>query len=337
MLAALVGLLGTSGPLAAAVEKTFWLPRQASNHAGEVDFAWAAVYWLSVFFFALVTFLTVFFVLRYRTKTGQRNKPSPSHHTPLEIFWSVVPTLLVVWLFWVGYSNYINLATPPANSYEIQVTGQKWNWLFTYPNGYVDGNLHVPKGTDVTLTMTSEDVLHSFFAPEFRVKRDVIPGRYTKLWFNATVAGEYDIFCTEYCGTSHSTMLSKLVVHERADFDAWLEEASDFLSRMPPAEAGEMLYNMRGCKQCHSVDGASGHHGPDLRTASTAVRRSITDGTSLIAVDENYIHAVDREPDAAVADRRRLRPGHADLQADASRKRRVTAPSSRIIKTLKDS
>ena len=108
--------------------------------------------------------------------------------------WSVIPTLIVIGLFWSGYKTYLNMIVPPQNSYEVLVTGQKWNWLFTYPNGYIDSQLHVPVDTPVKLTMTSEDVIHSFFVPDFRIKRDVIPGRYTRLWFTAVETGEYDIF-----------------------------------------------------------------------------------------------------------------------------------------------
>ncbi len=266
--------------------KTFWLPKQGSTLAPEVDYAWAVVYWLSVFFFVLVVALMFLFVFRYRASKVEKAEGRATHNTPLELFWTIVPTLLVVWLFWAGFDTYMNAATPPANTYEIQVTGQKWNWLFTYPNGYVDGNLHVPVDTPVTLLMGSEDVMHAFYVPEFRVKRDVIPGRINKIWFEATDVGEYDIFCAEYCGTSHSAMLSKVYVHELGEFDAWLEEASDFLSRMPPAEAGEMLYNMRGCKQCHSVDGSSGI-APTFQ-GLYGRQEQLVSGEVVIA-DENYI------------------------------------------------
>jgi cytochrome c oxidase subunit 2 len=169
--------------------------------------------------------------------------------------------------------------------------------MFTYPNGYIDSQLHVPVDTAVKLTMTSEDVLHSFFVPDFRIKRDVIPGRYTRLWFTAVETGEYDIFCTEYCGTNHWNMLSKLVVHERAEFDSWLEEASDFLSKMPPAEAGEMLYNMRGCKQCHSVDGSPGI-GPSFLGKFGSEEQLLTGET--VVVEENYIRESILDPQARI-------------------------------------
>ena len=276
---------------------TFWLPRKGSEFAAQVDFNFNLVYWISVFFFALVTFLMVFFAIRYRQRPGHEPEKSSSHNTPLEILWSVIPTLIVIGLFWSGYKTYLNMTVPPQNTYEVLVTGQKWNWLFTYPNGYIDANLHVPVDTPVKLTMTSEDVIHSFFVPDFRIKRDVIPGRYTRLWFTAIETGDYDILCTEYCGTNHWSMLSKLVVHERAEFDSWLAEASDFLSKMPPAEAGEMLYNMRGCKQCHSVDGTPGI-GPSFLGKFGSEEPLLTGETVL--VEENYIRESILDPQAKI-------------------------------------
>jgi len=277
---------------------TFWLPRRGSTFAADVDFAWDLVFWISVFFFVLITSLLVWFVLRYRERPGYVAQPASSHNTPLEIFWSVVPTLIVAGLFWTGYKTYLDMATPPAGAYEIQVTGQKWNWLFTYPNGYVDGQLHVPEDTPVRLVMTSQDVMHAFFVPTFRVKRDVLPGRYTDLWFEAIEPGTHEVLCAEYCGTSHSTMLTKVVVHERADYERWLAEASDFLRLLPPAEAGQLLYAQRGCKQCHSVDGKAGI-GPTLQ-GLFGHDQPLTGGGS-VRVDENYIRESVLVPRAKIA------------------------------------
>lgn len=276
---------------------TVWLPERGSTFAAGVDFNWNLVFWISAFFFALVTFLLVLFVLRYRERPGYVAESAPSHSTSLEIFWSVVPTIIVVGLFWSGYRTYLDMATPPAGAYEIQVTGQKWNWLFTYPNGYVDGQLHVPEHTPVRLVMTSQDVMHAFFVPVFRVKRDVIPGRYTELWFEALGPGTHDVLCAEYCGKSHSAMLTKVVVHERADYERWLAEASDFLSRMPPAEAGQLLYAQRGCRQCHSVDGAKGI-GPTFQGLYGHDQPLVAGGS--VRVDENYIRESILTPRAKV-------------------------------------
>jgi len=245
----------------------------------------------------LICALMVLFIVKYRKRPGHEVQPSPSHHTGLELFWTVIPIFLVIGLFWKGYSTYLEMIVPPRNAYEVQVTGQKWNWLYTYPNGYVGAELHTEVGRPTTLIMSSEDVIHSFYVPAFRIKRDVMPGRYSKIWFEANQPGEYDVFCAEYCGTSHSTMLSKVVVHPEGEFEPWLEEASDFLSRMPPAEAGQMLYSTRGCPQCHSIDGSSGI-GPTFQGLFGS-EEALTTGDT-VTVDENYVRESILEPQAKV-------------------------------------
>ncbi|HKQ59762.1 MAG TPA: cytochrome c oxidase subunit II [Candidatus Polarisedimenticolaceae bacterium] len=276
-----------------------WLPPQASSMAERVDAAWNLVYWVSAFFLALITGLLLLFIVRYRARPGWRAQPSPDHNLPLELLWTLIPIGLVALMFWQGYRAYLDVATPPLNAYDVQVTGQKWNWLFTYPNGYVDGELHVPVGQPVRLTMTSPDVIHSLYLPDFRIKRDVVPGRYDKLWFTAREPGVHDVFCAEYCGTSHSKMLTKLHAHTPEEFAGWLEHASDFLARMPPAEAGGMLYNQRGCKQCHSVDGSPGT-GPTFQGLFGSTQR-MADG-SQVRADENYIRESILEPQAKIVD-----------------------------------
>lgn len=273
---------------------SFWLPPRASTIADAVDWSWSFVFWVSTFFFLLVTGLLVLFVYRYR---GDRTREAPTHNTPLEVVWTAIPTIIVGFMFWNGYTTYLDMAVPPEDSYEIQVTGQKWSWLFTYPNAYADSELHVPVDTAVTLVMTSPDVIHSLFIPAFRIKRDVIPGRYTKLWFSAVREGEFDIYCAEYCGTDHSRMLSKVVVHARGEFDAWLAEASDFLNRMPPAEAGQKLYEQRGCRQCHSIDGSAGT-GPTF-LGLYGSQEALAAGGSIL-VDESYVRESIFNPQARV-------------------------------------
>lgn len=276
---------------------THWLPRQGSPLAAEIDRSFGLVFGVSLFFLVLVTGLMLWFVLRYRGRPERPPRPSAAHSTALELLWSVIPTLIVVGLFWSGYRTFLATVTPPGEAYEIQVTGQKWNWQFTYPNGYVDGELHVPQGQPVRLVLTSLDVIHSFFLPEFRVKRDVIPGRYSQLWFEPAVVGRFDVFCAEYCGKDHSRMLTVLHVQPRAEFEAWLAQASNLLARLPPAEAGQLLYASRGCKQCHSVDGSAGT-GPTLR-GLWGTRAELTSGAS-VEVDENYLRQSIVDPQSQV-------------------------------------
>jgi cytochrome c oxidase subunit 2 len=275
----------------------FWLPEQASTVAPDVDRAFYFILGVSIFFTVLIVAVTILFLIRYRARPGHEVQKSPSHSTSLELTWSIIPAVLVVMMFFYGFSGYMKMYEPVSDPYEIIVTGQKWKWLFTYPNGYIDENLHIEKNRNVRLVLQSDDVIHSLFIPAFRVKRDTVPGRYNKLWFRATKAGEYAIYCAEYCGTSHSDMGAKVIVHEEGEFDAWLEEASDFLSRMPPAEAGELLYKQRGCAQCHSVDGASGI-GPTFQ-GLWGRQENLLGGGTLVA-DEEYIRESILYPQAKV-------------------------------------
>lgn len=287
-------------------EAGFWLPKSASTNAVGVDITFYYILWVCVFFFVLNVVLLVYFAWKYRRIEGKEPEHSPHHNTPLEIFWTVIPIIIVLIMFYVGFKGYMELRTPPSDAYEIQVSGQKWTWNFTYsqPFFYVSTNeLHVPVGRPVKLVMTSEDVLHSMFIPVFRVKQDVVPGRYTTLWFNASEVGEYNLFCAEYCGTDHSNMIGKVVVHDPAEFVQWLEKAANYIDEIPDndiqalAEAGEMLYNRKGCAQCHTIDGGI-DDGPTFKGLFGRTEE-FTDGTSLTA-DENYIRQSILQPLAKV-------------------------------------
>ncbi len=179
------------------------------------------------------------------------------------------------------------MAIAPPNAYEIQVNGRMWAWSFTYPNGYVDSELHVPVDTPIQLILSSADVIHSLYIPALRLKKDVVPGRYNKLYFQADRLGTYDIYCASYCGTNHSQMTSRLVVHDPDDYVRWLQEAANWQTRMTPIEAGEMIYRTRGgCYQCHSIDG-SRIRGPSFKNLF-GYEQIFTDGSRAIA-DENLI------------------------------------------------
>jgi cytochrome c oxidase subunit 2 len=275
----------------------FWLPERASSGAGEVDFLFYFIFWIAVFFFALIVAVAVFFLIRYRRREGRESEPSPHHNAALEITWSVIPIVLVIIIFYFGFKGFLDMATPPEGAYEIQVTGQKWKWFFTYPNGHVDEELHVPVDEPVKLVLTSEDVIHSLYIPAFRLKRDAVPGRYNRTWFRATQAGQYPLLCAEYCGTGHSDMLTWAVVHEPGGFETWLEKASNFLDTLSPADAGERLVKVRGCAQCHSVDGAAGI-GPTFLNLFGHTQ-PLHDG-SQVTVEENYVRESILEPMAKI-------------------------------------
>lgn len=291
-------------PLAAigllASTPSFWMPVQASENARHTDWLFHFIYYVSLFFFALIMVLMIWFVFKYRRKSPRDVGGGPTHSTVLEVIWTGVPILLVVAMFAIGFFEYMRMTGPVAapNSYEIGVRGQKWKWEFTYPNGYIDPNLHVEVDTPIQLTMTSEDVIHSLYIPAFRIKQDVVPGRYTKLFFRPTIAGEYVIFCAEYCGTSHSDMLARVVVHPPGEYAKWLEEASNFVDKLPPIEAGARLYTARGCAGCHSADGAPGT-GPTFK-GIFGHDQKLADGSS-VKVDENYIRESILQPTAKIA------------------------------------
>lgn len=286
-----------TGAGVAKADNAFYMPPQASTSAAHIDWIFDLILWISIFFFVLIVVLMVLFVMKYRVQDPNAEGPRIYHNTPLEITWTAIPLGLVIVIFWLGFKGYMDLAIPPANAYEIQVTGQKWKWLFTYPNGYVDERLHVPSDRPVSLLMTSTDVIHSMYIPAFRAKMDVMPGRYTKIWFDATEPGAYPLFCAEYCGTSHSAMITEVQVHAPGEFEIWLQEASNWIATMPPEEAGEKLYSMRGCQQCHSSTGAAGI-GPTL-AGLFGKERVFTDGAKATA-DENYIRESILQPQAHV-------------------------------------
>lgn len=278
-------------------EGGFWMPEKASSVAREVDFTFQFILWISVFFFVLIVAILILFVARYRRREGVDAEVTATHNMPLEITWSVIPLIIVLFIFYFGFKGFLDMSRAPANAYEVLVTAQKWSWQFTYPNGYTDENLHVPVDRPIRLVMQSQDVIHSLYVPAFRIKRDVVPGRYNKAWFEATVPGEYQIFCAEYCGTGHSDMLAKAIVHRPGEFESWLRKASDFLSTMTPEEGGRKLYKIHGCGQCHSTDG-SPLTGPTFQ--GIFGHQVSLAGGGTVKVDENYIRESILNPAAKV-------------------------------------
>jgi cytochrome c oxidase subunit 2 len=265
--------------------KSFWMPENASSYGGDVDWLFYFIYGICVVMLALITVLMVVFVWRYRHRPGHEAARG-SHNTALELTWTILPTIVVAAIFYFGFMGYLNMNTPPRNLYEINVTAYKWGWGFQYPNGHVDQNLHVPLDRPVGLVLTSQDVIHSLYIPAFRIKKDCVPGRYNKMWFRARKEGEFHLLCAEYCGTKHSEMYAKVVVHDASRFEAWLAEAANWAAKLPPAEAGKKLYTVRGCAQCHSVDGTGGI-GPSFKNIYGETQK-LRDGSSIM-VDEDYI------------------------------------------------
>ncbi len=270
-------------------------PASASTMSGKVDQLYAFLIAVSAFFVVLIAALIIIFSIRYRrrraTEVGARVIPSMA----LEIFWTAVPVGLAMIMFVWGAGLYFAMAKPPAEAEDIYVVGKQWMWKFQHPEGQREiDELHVPLGKAIRLTMTSEDVIHSFFVPAFRMKADVLPGRYTTVWFQATTPGRYHLFCAEYCGTSHSGMTGWINVMKPDDYQAWLSGGTAEGGSL--ASAGEKLFQDRACITCHRADGRG--RGPVL-TGLYGSRVALSSG-QVVTADDAYIRESILDPQAKV-------------------------------------
>ncbi len=232
---------------------TFWFPPAASSFAAEIDWFYMMILWISLVFFVLVVGAMVWFAIQFRRRPGYVGDSRALHNNALEITWTVIPSLIVCWIFARGVYGYMDMMTPPADTLDINVTARKWDWSFQYTNGAISDNLHIPNNQPVRLRMRSEDVLHSFYVPSFRAKTDVVPGRVVEMWFQPILEGEYDLFCAEYCGDQHSQMIKQrgVVVHDTEGYKQWVAEAAK--PPVNPVAHGYWLYERMGCKSCHST------------------------------------------------------------------------------------
>ena len=269
-------------------------PEQASTVAGRVDALFLFLVAVSGFFSALIFLLVAYFAIRYRRRSVEE-WPRPIHgDLRLELVWTIIPLGLTMVMFTWGASLYFTLARPPAGALEISVVAKQWMWKSQHPQGQREVNeLHVPLGRPVKLTMISEDVIHSYFVPAFRIKMDVLPGRYTTVWFEATRTGEYHAFCAEYCGTQHSGMLGRVVVMPPAHYEKWLSGGGPGET---PAAAGERLFQRLGCASCHRADTRA--RGPALEGLFGKPVR-LRDGRTVIG-DEAYLRESILTPNAKV-------------------------------------
>lgn len=277
---------------------SFWLPKATSTTAKDVDWAFDVVLWIDVLFFVGIVGAMCWFAYKYQRRKEGEKTSTVDHNTTLEVVWTVLPTILLGVLFVAGLRGFAHALVAPAEAMEIKVTGAKWFWTFTYPNGYVTTNeLVVPKDRPVKLLMSSQDVVHSFFIPEFRIKQDAVPGQYTTMWFNATEAKEVVVECAEYCGTSHSDMLGKIIVKPQAEFQDWLDKAANEGAGKSPAEYGQILYTKKNCFTCHSTDGSK-IVGPSFK--GIFGRQEALESGATVTVDENYIRESILEPNAKI-------------------------------------
>lgn len=237
----------------------------------------------------------IYFAFKYRRKSANDKTGYITHDHRLEFLWSFIPFVIFMIVFGWGWWLYNEMRTFPEDAFEVHVVGKQWSWEFQYKSGRSSNELVVPVNTPIKLIMTSTDVLHSFFIPSMRVKQDVIPNRYTAIWFEPEIRGEFHVFCTEYCGVDHSAMITKMQVLSKEDFEQWL--ADDPFKGLSMAEIGEKLLTTKGCVACHTTDGVK-KIGPSFK-GIWAANRSFTDGTSAKA-DENYIRASILNPNTQV-------------------------------------
>jgi cytochrome c oxidase subunit 2 len=281
------------------------LPDQASNFAMQSDALFWVLTLLTLAFTLLVGVLILVLAVRYRRGSKvDRSKPVHTSHI-LELSWSIGPLLLGLAVFvWAAKLFSSMYGRAPANADEIYVIGKQWMWHLQHTNGIRENNeLHVPVGRPVKLTMISQDVIHSFYVPAFRVKRDVIPGRYTSIWFTPTKAGKYHLFCAEYCGTQHSEMGGWVYVMEPTEYQQWLATGGQRTTSSQPIPktmeaAGAALYEQQGCGNCHDADGTQ--RGPSL-AGLYGNQVKLRNGQTAIA-DEVYLRKSILEPSEDIAD-----------------------------------
>jgi cytochrome c oxidase subunit 2 len=283
-----------------------YLPPEGSTYAAGIDRLHFAVIGTTLLGATFVFLLAVYFLLRHpRRVEGELTQPL---RTPWPVELLVVVGLQTAFLaFWVvGAIQYDHVMTPPRDGLRVYVTAKQWMWKFGYPGGHSSIDvLTVPAGRNIVLVMTSRDVIHSFYVPAFRLKQDVVPGRYQTAWFRSDLPGTYDLECAEFCGTGHSTMLGKVRVLPAADYARWLEGAPTLPAADAPGADGDLVASgrdvavRRGCLQCHSLDGQAGVGPSWARLYRSSV--ALAGGRSVVA-DEAYLTRSMMEPQADVVD-----------------------------------
>jgi cytochrome c oxidase subunit 2 len=270
-------------------------PQQGSTMAGEVDALFLFLVALSLFFSVLIAAAVVYFSIRYRRRSEDEMPQAIHGSLPLEITWTAIPFVIVVFIFVWSAKIFVDLYRVPAGAMEVYVVGKRWMWKAQHMTGQREINeLHVPVGTSVKVLLTSEDVIHSFYIPAFRVKKDALPGRYSTLWFEATEPGTYRLYCAEYCGTKHSEMKGQIVVMEKDAFQAWLAGGTGGSM----AEEGKKLFEAMACQTCHQPN-AQGR-GPRLEGAFGSQVKLAGGGT--VTVDAEYVRESIVHPTAKIVE-----------------------------------
>jgi cytochrome c oxidase subunit 2 len=271
-----------------------FFPEQASAQAGQVDGIYFFMLAVTAFFSLLIATLIVVFAIKYRRRHRDEVGAAIHGSLVLELLWTIIPFLITMVMFAWGEKVFFDIYRPPAGAMEIYVVGKQWMWKAQHMDGMREINeLHVPVGRPVKLIMGSEDVLHSFYIPSFRVKADVVPGRYNVLWFTATKPGRYHLFCAEYCGTKHSGMIGWVYAMEPNQFQAWLGGGN---TSETPAAAGEKLFQDFACSSCHRDDALA--RAPQLK--GLFGKNVELQGGATVVADESYIRESIVQPQAKI-------------------------------------
>jgi len=261
-----------------------------------VDPVFMLIFGISLVMLVGITTVMIYFIVKYHHSKHPRPTSQVRYNVPLEIIWTVLPTLIVLGMFYYGWAGYLALRNVPEDALTVKTTGRMWSWTFEYENGKISDKLYVPVGRPIKVTLYSEDVLHSFFVPAFRVKRDLVPGQPQYAWFVAPEEGSYDIFCAEYCGRGHSDMITTVEAVPPEEFQDWLAEKP---AAGKQAQC-EQLFQKHGCLGCHSLDGSQkvgptfqGLWGKEVRVTSDGAERTVT-------ADADYIRRSIIDPNAEI-------------------------------------
>ncbi|MEM1212809.1 MAG: cytochrome c oxidase subunit II transmembrane domain-containing protein [Planctomycetota bacterium] len=295
-----------------------FLPVSAATYSDEVDWVFYFILWVSVIFFVIIGWLLVYYSWKYRQRDKDYVPHGHNHNTALELTWSIAPGILLLLMFIWGFRGYLDMSTPPKDAYPVTAIAFQWGWAFEQPNGYQDKQLHVPADTPILITNVSNDVTHSLYIPQFRIKKDVVPGRFNQTWFESPYDAStaqtktvfdsqgnpvvyeynvYDLFCTEYCGRGHALMNTKVFVHTRESFERWMAYSAD-IRNLTPVEAGEKVWKQK-CASCHSIDGSVAGGAPSWLNLWNNQNHAIVGGT--VVADEEYIYNSIVNPNLQIA------------------------------------
>jgi len=269
----------------------------ANPTAQAVDNVMIYIFGFSLLLLLGITVATIWLVVKYRRSKCPEPTSDVAHSLWLETIWTLLPTLIVLSMFWYGWVNYTGLRKVPEDALEVKATARMWSWSFEYPDGRRENKLYVPVSKPIKVQLISTDVLHSFFVPAFRVKRDTVPGMETYVWFEATEPGSYDIFCAEYCGVGHADMTTSVEALNETDYAAWAQP------KQPSGDPrGLVVINELGCTGCHSLDGSDGI-APSLFELSGKTRNISKDGkTAEQPIDEAYLRRAIRDPNTELVE-----------------------------------